>query len=863
MSPFRFGLSAATLSLLLATPVTAQVAVTASAAPASAASDLRRSGAREASAARTRTPPTIDGRDDDAAWRAAPVIDQFLEYDPQMGAEPRFRTEVRVLYDDRYLYVLGRMYDPAPDSIISLLSRRDVRTESEQLKVVIDSYHDRRTAYQFILNPAGVKRDYYVYNDRIEDGTWDSVWDGSAQVDSLGWVAEFRIPFSQMRFADREEHTFGFMVVRDVARTKQRISWPLYDRNRQGYVSQAGEISGISGLPSPRRLEVLPYAVTRNVTQPVTGGGWRHPQEQWVGADIKWGVTSNLTMDATLNPDFGQVEADPAVLNLSAFEQFFEERRPFFLEGAGIFDFRTACTDIENGCTGLFYSRRIGRSPQLGGLYADPGNATSSRVLGAAKLSGRLASGLNIGVLNAMTADEHGGAGRTIEPQTNYAVIRLLQDLADGRSGIGAMFTGVNRSLDGDTRDFLRASAYTGGLDLRHRFLDNRYELAASVSGSLVEGSAAAIAATQRDGVHRYQRRDDGLAYDPTRTRLAGDAQRLSLSKFGGGITRFQTMLQRFSPGYETNDLGFQLRADEQTWRNWFALQFNTPTTYYRRVNLNFSTTSTWTTEGLPTGNTISANGHIELPNTHWLSLGLSGVLPGSFDDRSARGGVAFRRAANVSGWFTWQGDGRRWYTPTVHGGLWRGDEWASRGGWLSAGYQFRLGAQFSSSLSMNVSQSRNDSQWLRNFGDVSSDTAHITFADLDQWTVGLTARLNYTVTPALSIQVYAQPFASVGDYTEWKELTDSPRARRYRDRFQPYGGGADPGGVNFKQLRTNTVLRWEYRPGSILFLVWQQGRDTFATNPTDFSFRRDFGDLWALHPNNTLLLKMSYWFNP
>lgn len=822
-------------------------------------------------AVRTNRPPVIDGRPDDEAWRDAPVIDQFLEYEPNTGAVPRFRTELRILYDDRYLYVMGRLYDPAPDSIIALLSRRDVRTESEQLKLVIDSYHDRRTAYQFILNPAGVKRDFYVYNDNVEDATWDAVWDGHASIDSLGWVAEFRIPFSQMRFAERDEHTFGLMVVRDVARTRQRISWPLYDRNRQGYVSQAGEVRGISGLPQPRRLEVLPYAVTKNITRPLSGGGWEHPQQQTIGADIKWGVTSNLTVDATLNPDFGQVEADPAVLNLSAFEQFFEERRPFFLEGAGIFDFRTSCGDIDSGCRGLFYSRRIGRAPQLGGVYPDAGNASASRVLGAAKLSGRLSNGLSLGVLNAVTARETGSLSRTIEPQTNYAVLRLLQDLPRGSGGVGAMFTAVNRDLDAHSEDWLRREAYAGGVDFRKRFAENRYELTAMLSGSMVRGSAAAIARTQTDGVHRYQRPDDGISFDPTRTQLVGDAQRLTISKFGGGITRFQTLLQRYSPGYETNDLGFQARADEQVFRNWFALQFNRPTKYFRRASFNFNTFNAWTTEGLPTQMNFNTNWHAELPSTHWLHFGMNANTAGTFDDRGARGGVAFRRSAGWDVWGGWEGDRRVWYTPVVFGGIWRGDEGASRGGWLEVSYQFRVGSAFNATLGVDGRRSLNDSQWFGNYGSIDSDTAHITFAKLDQWTVGVTTRLNYTMSPTLSLQVYAQPFASVGDYSDWKELTDTPRAKRYRDRFQPFDAmgivdGAtsnDPGGVNFKQLRTNTVLRWEYRPGSILFLVWQQGRDAIAGSPTRFDMGRDFGDLVSLHPNNTFLLKMSYWFNP
>jgi hypothetical protein len=608
----------------------------------------------------------------------------------------------------------------------------------------------------------------------------------------------------------------------------------------------------------------MPYGVTKNVTQPDGPTAWQHPQEFTAGADVKWGLTSNITVDATLNPDFGQVEADPAVLNLSAFEQFFEERRPFFLEGAGIFNFRTSCGDIDTGCRGLFYSRRIGRAPQLGGLYSDPSNATASRVLGAAKLSGRLANGFNIGVLNATTGRELGSLDRTIEPQSNYTVVRMLQDFNGGQSGAGLMLTGVNRSLDADTRDFLRSEAYTGGVDFRHRFFSRNYELHATVTGSLIRGSQEAIAATQRDGVHRFQRRDDNLAYDPTRTSLTGDAQRVTLSKFGGGITRFQSVYQRFSPGFESNDLGFQSRADEQLFRNWFSLNFNQPTKYYRRLFMNFNSYNTWTNEGMPTEFQLNTNWHAEMPNTHWLHFGMNGGIPVTFDDRSARGGVAFRRAAFMEVWGGWEGDRRPWYSPTFFAGTWRGDEGNTHGYWVEPGLSFRAGSQFNGSVGLGVNKSLNDSQWFENFGDIiATDTAHVTFAQLDQWTVSITTRFNYTMTRNLSLQVYAQPFASVGDYSEWKELTATPRAKKYDDRFQAYGGGADPGGVNFKQLRTNTVLRWEYRPGSILFLVWQQGRDAFAQSPTNFTFRRDVGELFELHPSNTFLLKMSYWFNP
>lgn len=835
----------------------------AAATSATARPSTDRPAERFATATRASQAPVIDGHDGDAAWQGARVIDQFLEYEPTTGATPRFRTEVRIMYDDKYLYVLGRMYDPAPDSIISLLSRRDVRTESEQLKLVIDSYHDRRTAYQFILNPAGVKRDFYVYNDNTEDVTWDAVWDGSASVDSLGWVAEFRIPFSQMRFDRDVDKTFGLMIVRDVARTKQRISWPLYHRDRQGYVSQAGEIDGISAVPQPRRLEVTPYVVSKNQTRLERSGRFDTPQSQTGGADIKYGISSNLTLDATINPDFGQVEADPSVLNLGAFEQFFEERRPFFLEGAGIFQFRTACNDIDTGCTGLFYSRRIGRSPQLGNLYSDPSNPLATRILGASKVSGRLSSGLSVGVLGTVTEREEGIEDRTLEPTTTYGVARFQQDLRGGQTGIGAMITGVNRGLDEWTDAYLRRSAYTGGVDFRHRFAQNKYELTAYVAGSSVRGSATAIASTQRTGVHQFDRPDDDLLYDPTRTSLTGDAERMSLSKFGGGITRFQTVLERFSPGFESNDLGFLQRADQQMLRNWFALQFNKPTKYYRRAFMNFNTYNAWNNAGLQLGQNVNTNWHMELPTTWWLHFNVNGsdLLP-AYDDRVARGGPAVRRSTGYGFNVGVEGDRRKWYTPVVFMGQFGGDEGNSLGRWIQPSLQFRVSSRFSASTDLYYEHAVSDDQWRANIAATATSPTRYTFAHLDQTTVRMTGRINYTATPTLSLQVYAQPFVSSGDYTNWRALSATPRAERYADRFVPYGT-TDPGGFNVREFRSNTVVRWEYRPASTLFFVWQQGRNGGDPTRSDFNFNRDLSGIFDAHPMNTFLVKASFWFNP
>ena len=812
-------------------------------------------------AVRVGAAPTIDGNGDDAAWRTAPVTDQFLEYEPRSGAESRFRTEIRIVYDDHALYVLARMFDPAPDSIVSLLSRRDVRTASEQLKLVIDSYHDRRTAYQFAVNPAGVKRDFYVYNDAVEDQTWDAVWDVGTSIDSLGWVAEFRIPFSQLRFPVLDEHTFGLLIVRDVARSGERISWPLLRRDAQGYVSQSGELTGLRGIPTPRRLEVSPYALTKNVTRFPTVGGRTHPQLVTAGADLKFGLTSNLTLDAAVNPDFGQVEADPSVLNLSAFEPFFEERRPFFLEGAGIFTFNTFCEDIDDGCRGLFYSRRIGRAPQLAEQYGTAASPQQSTIAGAAKLTGRTGSGLSLGVLDVVTPRIEGSAGRTIEPTTNYAVARVQQDLAGGQSGVGAMLTMVSRNLDEWTTPWLRSGALTGGVDARHRFGKRNYEATMSLSASSVRGDTSVIARLQRDGVHRYQRPDDALTLNPTRTSLGGLSQRVSMSKFGGGITRFQLVYQRSTPGYETNDIGFQQRADEQLSRGWFSLQLQKPAKLYRQAYLNWNAWGNWTSVGLPTDNGVNTNWHVQLPWQQWIHFGGSvTALSASYDDRVARGGPALRRSRGINGFFGIEGDSRKAIIPSVFFGMRRGDDGDTRHWGVDPSLTFRVSSQFSVSVDVGVAGDRVGAQWLRNEVATPTDSARYLFARLRQTTFRSSLRFNYTATPTLSLQVWAQPFITSGTYSDLVRLR-APRAVQFRDRFVAATG--DPGGFEFRELRSNIVGRWEYRPGSTLFLVWQHGRSQFTDEPGRFELGPDLRGLFGLPANNTFLLKASYWLNP
>jgi len=812
---------------------------------------------------RAPAPPALDGRDGDAIWANAAVITGFREFTPVEDGDPRFRTEARVAYDARNLYVFVRAYDTAPDSILKLLSRRDVRSSSDQIKIVIDSYHDRRSGFEFAVNPAGVKRDFAIYDDGNEDDAWDAVWDVATTVDSLGWTAEFRIPLSQLRYARAEVNTFGFGIWRDIERHTERVSWPLYRPSQPGLSSQLGDLTGLRGLAAPRRAELVPYAIARSAERSDGGDGFARYQAVSAGADLKLGLGPNLTLDGTVNPDFGQVEADPAVLNLGTFETFFQERRPFFVEGTGIFDVPVNCNVVNCSGEGLFYSRRIGRTPQALDAYGDATSPLSTTIIGAGKLTGRLPAGTTIGLLEAVTAREVGSADRTIEPATNYAALRVQQDFRQGNSGVGLMVTGVNRALDEWTGDLLRRDAWVGALDVRHRFLANQFEVRGKLDLSHVSGSSAAIDATQRNAVHNYQRPDADLGYDPTRTSLSGDAEELQVAKVAG-LWRFETSYQRRSPGFEVNDLGYLRRGDQQSWSTWSQIRFLTPTPVYRQVFWNTNWWMQWTTDGLPQDRAFNTNVHTQLQNRWWLHAGGTfGQLGTTYCDRCARGGPALRNSSFQNAWGGIEGDSRNAVTPFLWSSYFRGDEGRSHGWDLSPEVDFRVASQLNLSLSFSVSGNTDDSQWYGNITD-STGTTHYTFAHLEQVTTALTGRVDFTFTPTLSLQVYAQPFVSKGTYSDVREL-DDPRAADYDGRFRAYDDpavSADPGGFDFKQFRSNVVLRWEYRPGSALYFVWATGRSASAPVAGDRSVIGNFNDLFGLPSNDTFLVKASYWIN-
>jgi hypothetical protein len=814
-----------------------------------------------ATAIRAVQAPAIDGVDTDPVWRNAVAFSDFYEFSPNEGKAPRFPTEFRVAYDQKNFYVFVRAFDDEPSKIRNALARRDVRPPSDQVKIIIDSYFDRRSGYEFAVSPSGVKRDYVIYNDNREDGAWDAVWDVGTSIDSLGWTAEFRIPLSQLRYANAESHTFGFGVWRDIDRHKERVSWPAYRETVAGISSQLGELSGITGLSSPRRLEMAPYAVVKNVTV-AEAGGFGHEQQYAMGADFKYGVSSNLTLSGTVNPDFGQVEADPAVLNLSAFETFFQERRPFFLEGVGLFRFEVNCSAVNDcGRENLFYSRRIGRAPQLTDYYGDASSSTATTIIGAGKMTGRLPSGLSIGVLDAVTQRETGLEGKTIEPASNYGVVRLTKDFRNGETGLGAIGTFVNRNLDEWTEDLLRSSAVTGGLDFRHRFLNRNFQVTARLVGSRVNGSAEAMDLTQQNAVHAYQRPDADLDYDPTRTSLTGDFEQVTFGKVGGGNFRFETSYQRTSPGFEINDLGFLNRADKQNQSTWAQVSFTRPASFYRRMFWNMNQWQDWTADGLALDRAFNSNVHAELKNSWWIHLGGTiGGLGGMHCDRCARGGPAVRTDEAFSAWAGFNGDDRKTVIPELWVNYATRDEGRTSFVGVSPYVTLRLSSRWNMSVGGSIERNKDDRQWYDNIVDGDGVT-HYTFAYLDQKTLSFTGRMDYTMSPNLTFQLYVQPFVTKGEYSNLREL-DQPRADEYDARYKPYLAIRDPGGFNVKQFRSNAVLRWEYRPGSAVYVVWQQGRESSEPEFGGRSFRGDLHELFRAHPDNTFLIKMSYWFD-
>jgi hypothetical protein len=803
----------------------------------------------------------LDGAFTETAWDNVPAISGFRQREPKDGADPTFATDVKVVYDATNLYVAVRAHDPDPAKLIGLRTRRDSSSPSDWIRVMVDSFHDKRTAFEFGVNPAGVKEDTYWYGDSNEDRGWDAVWDVAVARDTDGWRAEFRIPFSQLRFRPSDEAVFGFAVIREIGRLNETDTWPFISKSASGVVSSFGELTNLKVGQSHKRLEVVPYVVGQVDTQPSEPGNplaSSHDQKASVGADLKYAIKPGITLTATVNPDFGQVEADPAVVNLSGFETFFSERRPFFLEGSGMFTFDLDCND--GSCSGLFYPRRIGRQPRgtpalVDGAYAVVPQQTT--ILGAAKLTGRLGK-FSFGVLDAVTADEEAtianGTLRTrqsVEPLTNYAVVRARREFAN-QSTLGFMVTGTGRRLEGVTA-FLPSSAATAGVDWDWR-VQKRYAVQGYLVGSNVRGDAASIDLLQQNTVHAFQRPDaEHLEEDPSRTAMTGGGGSVAFAKIGGARVRFNSNVGFKSPGLEINDIGFMRRADLRTMGNWMQWRHDKPSKLLRSFRFNLNQWGAWNYGGdrLEMGGNVNA--HWTFANNWGTGAGFN-VNGANFDDRATRGsGPGAIGVSNRNYWQYINSDERKRVFANVFfnagrdsgGGRWIGS---------SPSVVYRPSSFLEISTGLDWSHQINDAQWIENRAD-----GKYVFGRLDQHTVAMNWRVNYTITPQLTVQVYAAPFVSTGDYDRFKALVDG-RAPRYEDRYAPLDYRANPD-FNYRSFRTTNVLRWEYKPGSTLFVVWQQGREDVLDDGR-FRFGRDFGGTFAAPARNVFLVKMSYWIN-
>jgi hypothetical protein len=841
-------------------------------------------------AVRTSQPIVVDGRLTEEAWAQATAATEFRQRDPQEGAAASERTEVRIFYDAEAVYIGLRMFDKEPAKITRRLSRRDESADADRVIVYLDPRHDHLTGASFELTAAGVQSDAYLYDDTRDDDAWDAVWAGKVSVDGQGWSAEMRIPYSQLRFPSVEHHTWGVNVQRVIRRKNENVWLVLTPKKERGVVSRMAHLADLEGIAPKAHLELLPYAVSRaefikpaSADDPFNDGSRGFAT---TGLDVKWGITSNVTVDATINPDFGQVELDPAVINLTAFETFFDEKRPFFIEGAQIFKNFGQLGGGGGDTPDLFYSRRIGRAPQgsASGDYVDRPNATT--ILGAAKLTGKTSRGWSFGLLEAVTGRERARIwneeekSRTeVEPPTNYFVGRLLRESV--RGGVGVLGTGVVRDLqDAPLAARLSRQALVLGGDAYYFFDSEREWLfSGQASASWVQGSSAAIERLQRSS-SRYFQRPDAPRLDPTRTSLTGWSGNAIFGRQNGAV-RFESSLYAVSPGFEVNDLGYQTRADRigtQVSAVWEQFE---PDRVTRSRELAVRREWTWNLDRQSQGGEWEVEADVTFLNYWDSDLGVRREVR-AFDDRLTRGGPAGVRPA---GWDVSFGGGSDSRKP-VSLDFDASHAWNEAGGWettFELSLSFKASQRLTVSIGPEITRSRDVAQYVTartdSLGAATFGRRYI-FGELDQTEVAMQARANLLLTPTVSLQVYAQPLLGVGRYGALKEF-----ARPGTYEFLVYGRDAgtisfdpesgkyliDPDAAgpasrfaienpdfNEKSLRLQTVFRWEWRPGSTLYLVWTQARGD--ESPGRFDFWRDARRLFGAEADDVFAVKVSYW---
>ena len=854
---------------------------------------------RSFDAARTARPPVIDGRLNEESWSQVEPATTFTQIDPVEGAPASERTEVRFLYDNDALYVAARMFDAEPQRITRRLSKRDDWPDADFLAVLVDPMHDHLTGAIFRVSAANVQQDETLFNDNWTDRSWDAVWQSEVVVDESGWSVEMRIPLSQLRFPASETHTWGINVQRFIRRKNEYAWLQITPKNASGLASRMPHLSGLNGIRPRRTVELLPYTAARSeFVAPKPGNPFNDGSRAFAtgGLDMKVGLTSNLTLNGTVNPDFGQVEVDPAVVNLSAFETFFEEKRPFFLEGAQIFgNFGSGGSNsfwgFNTSDPSVFYSRRIGRAPQLGAAGDFVDVPTGTTILGAAKLTGKTGGGWSVGVLEAVTGSEEARTRKglldgtsPVEPVTNYFVGRLQRELGR-RAGAGFLVTAVNRRLTTQGfRDALADQAYVLGSDA-HFFLDRarNWVLTGKVAMSRVSGTDAFLRRIQRAPQRYYQRPDAShVEIDPSRTSLTGVTHRLVLNR-NSGSWFVNAQLWGVSPGFESNDLGFHGTGDRGGAHAVYFTRSTKVTRLFRNRQFWVAKWWNWNYARELQGDGYNTQAGLQFVN-YWNVNANAGWRGRVLDDRLTRGGPSAE--APAGGFWNFNGgtDSRKRFS--VNGNT--NYNWSDSGGWsrnLNLNLSFKPSPMVTISAGPNWNRNNNAAQYVRTTEDATAAATYgnrYVFGLLEQSQLSMTTRVNVILTPKVSVQVFAQPLLATGDYSDFKELS-APRTfdflhygaagstLAYDAALRQYTADADGDtgaapaftfnnpDFNLKSLRVNAVFRWELKPGSTFYAVWTRQQQDLA-NPGIFAPGRDARALFSAAGDDVVLIKMAYW---
>jgi len=836
--------------------------------------------------------PSINGIIDEAAWESVEWGGDFTQREPYENQPPSQRTSFKILYDNNNLYVAIKAFDTEIDQIEKRLTRRD-NFEGDWVAIGIDSYYDKLTAFVFSVNASGVKGDLIITNDNDNDDTWDPVWYVKTKIESDGWVAEMRIPLSQLRFAKEDRHVWGLQVARQLFRKEEFSIWQMVPQEAAGWVSLWGKLHGISNIKPKKEVELIPYAMGKFETSEKEEGNPFAAGSEWgynIGLDGKVAVTNDLTLNFTVNPDFGQVEADPSEVNLTAFESFFEEKRPFFVEGNNIYNYQVT-SDGDGSLDNLFYSRRIGRKPSYEPELQDGEYIKSpefTRILGAVKLSGKTQNGWSIGILESLTNEEKAeidaeGNRRkeTIEPLTNFFDTRIQKDFNKGKTIVGGMVTATNRFINDSTLNYLPKAAYTGGADFTQYWKDKAYYLGLRTVFSQINGSTEAITDLQEAPQRYFQRPDAShLSVDTTKTSLFGHGGTLEGGKIGQGHWRYGGWVTWRSPGLELNDMGFLREADYIQQVFWGGYRIWEPFSIFRRMNINGAQWSGWDFAGnkLYTGYNLNLN--MQFKNYWRFGIGVN--RNGESISRSElRGGPALLNPGRWNNWFHVNTDERKKLSFSIFGFNSWGNQNYRRSMDYGLGISYRPFDFLQLSFNPGYGKTIREGIYIETI-DYNDDVRYIVSA-IDQEMTNADFRINLSITPDLSIEYWGQPFIFSGNYSEFKRVSN-PGAETYLDQFHQFSSAEitydEPDNVyyvdenqdghtdyqfdnpdfSFFEFRSNLVIRWEYIPGSTAYLVWSQGR-TGDYPDGRFSLNENIDRLSKTTPHNVFLLKASFRF--